>query len=293
MQQQSELFKELVPTVNSDGQFLEYRSGKKIIQIPVSVWKDGRTRADLSAYDKGEIVSRNRFNLQERVENVLRSIFPSLIESVREEFARDHSRSVTPRRNNKRPGGAIGSDAHRYINPFVQDWAFARCPDWLFSRRELTYAEKLVYAKLLFPLPRPLCEKFDQEQGVIFGLNQGELAKRIGIRRETANAALSDLRKRGLLEIIGRPGAKQVVRFFWHEWMDTCAENAQVRAGRAVSGNHIGCVKGEQRGVRRNNTSCERNAQVPEGIEKRDGQREERKRFCSFVQEDDADSKRR
>ena len=119
-------------------------------------------------------------------------------------------------------------DQRRYINPFIiKDWAFAKCPDWLFSKREVTHSEKHVYAKLLLPLP-PICRSYDKRLGIILEHDQRELAATLGVRRETVNAALKGLRLRRLLEITGSPGGKQDVRFLAHEWMPTCALNAQV-----------------------------------------------------------------
>jgi CRP-like cAMP-binding protein len=286
MQQQSELFKDLAPAVNSDGRFLEYRTGDKVIQVPLSFWKDGRTRADLSAYGAGEVVSRNRVNLEERIIDALSSVFPSLVQAVREEFARDRKRQTRPRSSNKRPSTPAAAAAPaKYINPFRQEWAFAKCPDWLFSRREPMHSEKQVYARLLLPLP-PICRRYDQGSGVIFGLDQGELAKALGIRRETVNAALKALRLRGLLEIRGAAGAKQVIRFLWHEWMSaTCALNAQVAQQTAVRSEVTPCVISSQQPVRKTLGSCAPGEQVAEAVYKIESNREKRKTFCSFVPE--------
>jgi len=43
----------------------------KIIKLPFSVWKDGRMRVDVSAFGKGEVVSRNKLNLTKRVREIL------------------------------------------------------------------------------------------------------------------------------------------------------------------------------------------------------------------------------
>jgi hypothetical protein len=64
MDSQPEFFEALPSTVNPRRHFLELYSGKI---IPFSKWKDGRLRADLSAFEAGCPVSRNEVNLVERI----------------------------------------------------------------------------------------------------------------------------------------------------------------------------------------------------------------------------------
>src|SRR5215203_5807057 len=101
---QHELFEDLSLVEAKPGtEFAEFRIGNKIIPVPLSFWKDGRTRADLSAYGAGEIVSRNRSNLEQRVVGALGLVFETLVEAVREEFARGQPPRTRPRSSNKRP----------------------------------------------------------------------------------------------------------------------------------------------------------------------------------------------
>jgi len=209
MQSQKELFGELPHATNPHGDFVRYRVGKKIIQVPCSIWKDGRIRADLSAFGGGAPVSRNRKNLDQRIIGLLEKVFGDVIEAVREELKRKPFPSQ-PRISNKLASRtAQANPAREYINPFLPKlWTFAKCPDWLFSRREPSATEKRVYAKLLFPA-RPICRTWDQTRGTILELNQGELASALGVRRPTVNLVLQSLEARGLIELTGPSGAKQ------------------------------------------------------------------------------------
>ena len=63
---QSELFREFPPDVNPSRDFASFRVGGNIIHVPLSKWKDGRLRGDLSAQDAGEVVSRNEKNFREK-----------------------------------------------------------------------------------------------------------------------------------------------------------------------------------------------------------------------------------
>src|SRR5438045_6086813 len=99
-----------------------------------------------------------------------------------------------------------------YANPF-QDGSkhFCKARNWLLQRRDLKPIEKLVYARLLFPLP-PICDRWNQELAVIIELDQSELAKSLGMARSTINECLVSLQFKGWLKLDGNPGAKQTVR---------------------------------------------------------------------------------
>jgi hypothetical protein len=276
---QSELFEEMPATINLSGELPTFRQDEKVIDIPYSFWKDGRIRADLSAYGAGEIVSRNKANLQERVLRALRDSFGATVEAVYREFACvGRQAPARPRISNKRPAQPKLTTPVQYINPFSEKWNFAKCPDWLFARREPTPTEKRVYSKLLYPAP-PISKRFDRTSGIIFGLNQGELAKALGVRRETVNAAVKALKFRGLIEITGGSGAAQVVRFLLHGWMpSTCALNAQVEGCKPVRQSIKACAESEQQPVIKTRSACATIKQVSEDIEKRRNLREERER---------------
>jgi hypothetical protein len=256
MDSQPEFSIELPQSANPRRDFAEFRVGpEKIIKIPLSFWKDGRMRADCSAYGGGCPVSRVETNLQDRVVGILREHFGAIVEAVYQEFSRiGRPKASKPRSSNKlassrpQPTAAV-----RYINPFAEKkWTFGRCPDWLLTRREPTAIEKHLYGKLLFPMP-PICERWDQTIGIIFGLNQQELAKALGLPRQSVNIAMASLRCRRLIECTGRAGAKLVVRFLWHEWMgETCQFTGQV-AG--------------QQPVMKTDSTCHETGQVSEGIE--------------------------
>jgi hypothetical protein len=268
---------EVSSAVNPRGEFAEFRVGKKIIQIPCSVWRDGRIRADLSKYGAGEVVSRRRTNLNHRIADVLRPFFEQAVEAICGEFERPPT--PTPRLSNKRPLATRICTEVRYINPFSQNWTFGKCPDWLLTRREPTAVEKHVYGKLLYPAP-PICRRWDVRIGIIFELNQGQLAKAIGISRPAANRALMSLRRRGLLELTGQPGARQVVRFLQHEWI-TCNLKAQVGYLPPVNESDKPCSDSAQGPATSEHKSCPVSGRVSRGIEKRESLREEKRRPSS------------
>ena len=186
-------------SVNPRLQFAKFRAGKKIIQIPYSIWKDGRMRADLSKYGAREVVSRNSANLQDRVIERLREHFGAIVEAVYHEFSRaGRPKAATPRSSNKLAAMPQSSAAIRYINPFTEKWTFEKCPDWLSTKRESTAIEKHIYGKLLYPAL--VCQRWDQTTGVIFGLNQAKLAKALGLPRQSVNVAITSLRCRRPIE---------------------------------------------------------------------------------------------
>jgi Crp-like helix-turn-helix domain len=282
MESQHELFEDLPRAADPRGNFAEFRVGRKIVQVPLSFWKDGRTRADLSEFGAGEVVSRNEANLQERVIHVLRECFGTIVEAVCEEFAQARARKPShPRLNNKRAVEETAITPKRYINPFEQDiWKFSKAPRWLLVRREPSPTEKLVYARLTYS-PREkeeekICRK-DVRLGLIFELDQAKLATELGVRRESVCAALKSLKKRGLIEYTGGPGAKGGIRFLWHPWMDeTCAFNTQVVVDQPVRSDHRSCAKNAQPAVTLDHRSCAKNAQVSlvsESIERKEKER--------------------
>jgi hypothetical protein len=200
----------------------------------------------------------------------LRDSFGTLAEIVWREFSRARRHSH-PRVNNKRCQTEEAGWPKRYINPFEKDvWNFSKAPHWLLVRREPSLGEKLVYARLTYA-PREaegekICDRKDVSLGVIFGLNQGEVAKELGMRRESVLLALKALRKRGLIDYNGKQGARACIRFFWHPWMPTCAFNAQVGGST--------CLENAQALVWKMHSTCAENAQVTLGTEKRETARE-------------------
>src|SRR6266487_4084278 len=279
MNSQPEFFEELPQSANPKRDFAEFRVGKKIIKIPLSIWKDGRMRADLTAYGGRCPVSRNGTNLQARIVEKLREHFGAIVEAVYQEFSRvGRPKAARPRSTNKLATLAQASGEVRYVNPFAEKWTFGKCPDWLLTRREPTAIEKHVYGKLLYPLP-PICERFDQTMGIIFGLNQHELAKALGLPRQSVNVAVTSLRYRRLIECTGRAGAKLVVRFLWHEWIvATCQLSGQVaglkparRTDRPATPADRTC----QEPAISADSSCPNDCQVAQGLEKREPTKEE------------------
>ncbi len=282
--QQDELFEDLPRIGDPRGNFAEFRAGSKIIQIPLSFWKDGRIRADCTEYGAGEHVSRNGTNLQDRVIRALQNAFGTIVEAVRQEFEYAHVRTPTrPRQSNKRALDEEPIAAKRYINPFAKGvWNFSKAPQWLLVRREPSPAEKLVYTRLTYS-PREkeeekICKTKDTNQGVILDLDQTKLANEIGVRRECVCGALKSLKKRGLIEYPGRPGAKGWIKFLWHPWMDqTCALNAQVGHGKPVRSDHRSCAENSQEPLRLPHKTCAERSQLSLCSENREKQRKEKK----------------
>jgi hypothetical protein len=271
---QSELFEEIPPSVNPLGEFARFRVGKKIVQIPCSYWKDGRIRADLSQIGASEVVSRNATNLQDRIVEKLREHFGAIVEAVYQEFSRaGRPKAARPRSSNKLAALPQPAAPVRYINPFTEKWSFGKCPDWLLTRREPTAIEKHVYGKLLYPT-RPICERWDQTTGIIFGLNQRELARALGLPRQSVNVAVTSLRCRRLIECTGHAGARLIVRFLWHEWIAaTCQLSGQVqRPGSAMPADR-NC----EQPATSADSRCKNTGQVAQGLEKRESGREEKK----------------
>jgi hypothetical protein len=262
---QRELFPEIPAAVNPSSDFRQVRDVEqnKIIQYPVSVWKDGRMRADLSAFGAGEVVSRNEKNFREKVirrlQEKLNTAIVEVVSDVSEELRREHARPARLRK------GALRAIAPAlYINPFAEDRSlrFGKYPDWLLARRDLKPQEILIYGRLLFPLP-PICKSWDKNLGVIIGLNQGELAKAFGKSRPWANQWLVSLQNKGWLECIGPQGAKQITRFPWKEGMPKTCQTYQ----HVLPGEHVA----------RPDSACQASQHVSQCLERIEKQREERK----------------
>ena len=184
-----------------------------------------------------------------------------------------------PRATNKLATLAQASGEVRYVNPFAEKWTFGKCPDWLLTRREPTAIEKHVYGKLLYPLP-PICERFDQTMGIIFGLNQHELAKALGLPRQSVNVAVTSLRYRRLIECTGRAGAKLVVRFLWHEWIvATCQLSGQVarlKPDRLTDRPATPADRTYQEPAISADSTCPNDCQVAQALEKREPVKKEK-----------------
>ena len=225
-------------------------------------------RADLTAYGGRCPVSRNETNLQARIVEILREHFDAIVEAVYQEFSRiGRPKAARPRSTNKLAALPQSTAAIRYINPFAEKWTFGKCPDWLLTRREPTAIEKHVYGKLLYPMP-PICERWDQTMGIIFGLNQQALARALGLPRQSVNVAVTSLRYRGLIKCTGRAGAKLVVRFLWHEWIgETCQLNGQVADLKPATP--------ADRPATSTDSTCPNDCQVAQGLEKRETPKEE------------------
>src|SRR5439155_11403135 len=133
--------------------------------------------------------------------------------------------------------------------------------------------------KLLYPMP-PICERWDQTMGIIFGLNQQALARALGLPRQSVNVAVTSLRYRGLIKCTGRAGAKLMVRFLWHEWIgETCQFSGQVAAvlkpatpaDRPATPADRAC----QQPATSTDSTCPNDCQVAQGLEKREPPKEE------------------
>jgi hypothetical protein len=215
---QKELFEEFPSAVKPSSHLASFKVGEKIIEVAGSVWKDGRIRADLSEYGAGCPVSRKQDTIVEIIARALRAFFGQAVEAVSEavseelEQAHRQRRPSHPRVNNKRCQTEEAGWPKRYINPFEKDmWNFSKAPHWLLVRREPSLGEKLVYARLTYA-PREaegekICDRKDVSLGVIFGLNQGELAKELGMRRESRAVGLKGPSEAGPDRLQWQPGS--------------------------------------------------------------------------------------
>jgi hypothetical protein len=298
MDSQPEFFGELPRAASPRERFGEVRVRNKIIPIPFSVWKDGRMRGDLTAYDAGEFVSRNPRNFWEQVTRRLQERFNTTIVEVVSEVSQElpHSKNPPQRRPPRLRKKFLARElAHRsqttvaYANPLAQvldkkSERFGKFPDWLLRvpTRILGPSEKLIYGRLLFPLP-PICKNFRKDTGEIIELNQEELASAVGMKRQTANGWMISLQAKKWIECDGPQGAKQIIRFFWKEHMpETCRTYQQLSGGKmpntvASHAGHLGKEHAEP-----SSKSCRTSRQLSQGIEKRESRREERKGGLSF-----------
>jgi hypothetical protein len=274
---QADLFPDLPSVANPSGEFAKFRVGEKIIQIPISFWKDGTKKIDLTEHGGPVVRSKIHALADQKAIEELRRIFESRDEVVREhdERAIEFVQKLLAPDRAKRPVRLRKKDLTEsapelvFANPFTEDKSqfFGKYPDWLLQRRDLKWAEKMIYGRLLFPLP-PICRSFDKNLGVIIGLDQGKLAEALGTNRTTVNQLLISLQAKAWLKCDGPPGAKQTTRFLWKDGMpETCRNVQQVLAGRPVAESNSSCRTSQQQPVAESNSSCRTSQQVTLAVE--------------------------
>jgi len=261
-------------------------------------------RAELTAFGARRCpVSRNEENLAQMIMGELECRLGENIERDREslELVRQirlaleqkaaplrplklqlmHPAGIRPSRLRKKDlATEMTPSAGMYANPFAEnpDQRFGKYPDWLLTvpDKRLKPQEKLIYGRLLFPLP-PICKNFRKDTGEIVGLNQGELARTLGMSRPTLNHWLIALQAKRWIECIGSPGSKQMTRFIYKEWMpETCRTFRQVGSGNLSASPAQRVGHGDKEPVGMSRSTCVAYPQVSEVIEKRESRRERR-----------------
>src|SRR5436190_3744372 len=282
MDSQPEFFEDLPRATKPLNNFAEARVDEKILPFPFSRWKDGRMRADLSAYDLGEFVSRNERFFWEKIVRRLQEKFNAAIVEVVSQVAECESACLQHRRRVRKKDliRAFTKSAINpaYANPFseTQSGLFVMCPDWLAVREDLKDPEKLIYGRLLFPLR--ICKSWDKNLGIIVGLDQEKLGKSLGRSRQWAHHWLVSMELKRWLECTGPPGAKKdkLTRFFWKDGMpETCHTSWQVSAAKYAAQHGITCHTSKQQSATQRGSTCHTAQQVSEAIEKREPAREE------------------
>jgi hypothetical protein len=290
-ERQHELFKELPQSKDPRAVLAEFRVGEKIIAVPLSFWKDGRARYDFTSLGGDFVMSRNLSKAEKLAEDELREIFQTAevraIEAVRRHF-HEVERGARIKRPPIRKKDLIQPKQCIYANPLIEDRTvlFGKYPDWLLARRDLGAHEKLVYGRLLFPLP-PICDHFERTEGVIFGLDQTEVGKAVGMSRQTANKWLIKLQLKRWIICFGNSGAKQVTRFLWREGMpSTCRTAEQVDEKQGAPRSGASCDSIEQQPAMHSGATCHTAQQDPQVLETREREREAEKKpsrpWCNF-----------
>src|SRR5437773_676132 len=152
--EEKDLFRDPIAAAPPDPLKLkEFQISGKIIKLPFSVWKDGRMRVDVSAYGKGEVVSRNKLNLAKRVRELLAN---ALAET--DELIAAGDTDPRPRERNKRVqrcsevAEATGQLA--FFRPSDYKGFFSNCPAPVDSMLGPTHLEKrlfgLAWAKAVY-----------------------------------------------------------------------------------------------------------------------------------------------
>src|SRR5436190_15930335 len=175
-------------------------------------------RADLSAYGLDPVVRRSERAFWEEIVRRLQEKFNAVIVEVVSDVSKKVEGNRLPLRRPQVRKKDLRAVEFVYANPFVEDKShlFGKYPDWLlaWSAEELKDPEKLIYGRLLFPLP-PICERWNKELGVIIGLNQGELGNALSKNRTTVNKWLISLQAKKWLKCDGPSGARQTIKFLW------------------------------------------------------------------------------
>jgi hypothetical protein len=197
----------------------QFQVSGKIIKLPFSVWKDGRMRVDVSAFGKGEVVSRNKLNLTKRVREIL-----AIALAETDELIAAGKFDPQPRERNKRVecssevSEAAGQLA--FFRPADYKGLFSNCPGPVDSMLGPTHLEKrlfgLAWAKAVYT-------RLD-----FYELSLSKAARELGATRHGIKEAAYSLRDRWRLFWfenirLGRFGGA-VVRFPRQDWMRSNGE---------------------------------------------------------------------
>ena len=131
----------------------QFQVSGKIIKLPFSVWKDGRMRVDVSAFGKGEVVSRNKLNLTKRVREIL-----AIALAETDELIAAGKFDPQPRERNKRVecSSEVSEAAGQlvFFRPADYKGLFSNCPSPVDSMLGPTHLEKrlfgLAWAKAVY-----------------------------------------------------------------------------------------------------------------------------------------------
>jgi hypothetical protein len=130
---------------NPSPKLKRFEVGGKIIKLPFSVWKDGRLRVDVSAYGKGEIVSRNKSNLVKRVREFLANALAETDELLLVDS------DPQPRQRNRRVSSSSDiatADQLVFFRPADYKREFSNCPRPVDRMIGPTHLEKRLFGFL-------------------------------------------------------------------------------------------------------------------------------------------------
>jgi len=204
----------------------QFQVSGKIIKLPFSVWKDGRMRVDVSAFGKGEVVSRNKLNLTKRVREILAN---ALAET--DDLIAAGKFDPRPRERNKRV--ACSSDVSEaagqlaFFRPADYKGLFSNCPGPVDSMLGPTHLEKrlfgLAWAKAVYTRLE------------FYELSLNKAARQLGAAPRGIKEAAYSLRDRWRLFWfknirLGRFGGA-LARFPQQDWMGLNAEHNSHQCG--------------------------------------------------------------
>jgi hypothetical protein len=258
---QAELFPDLQPVVNPSRKFETFSlPDGNVIQVPYSVWKDGRKRIDCTEYGGTFHTSRVHEIADQQAEEELRQIFRSRDEAIREhderaievirKLARGPTQATKSPRNISRssPANKITEPSESdFYRPSEYKGLFSNCPEGVDKMEGPTHLAKRVFGHAF-----AIAKTYNVDR---VSLNWVRTAKALRASDRGVKNAAFDLRDQWRLiwfkSTQGSP-LGTTIRFLRHPSMFGSSEESSELAGNSVPNLPKGFPKSSEHSSRSN-----------------------------------------